>query len=283
VNSRVNAVRAGLCRGWIEFKQTFTNGQDISNYLIFPIISLIVMILMRNSDAPGTTYSLALLTLPSVLGMSVVFSGLMGAAATLVVGREDGTLLRAKALPHGIIGYLVGVVVYLAGVTLVSVAVLFVPGLLIFDGLDINNAAAWIGLVGIIVIGFVATLPIGAIIGSLGNNPANMGLLFLPIMAMVGVSGIFYPITSLPGWLQIIGQLLPMYWVGLGMRSVLLPDAMASVEIGESWRTLEMVGMLGLWAVIGFVLAPVVMRRMARRESGSNLAERRQRIMQRVQ
>ncbi|MFH5208941.1 ABC transporter permease [Antrihabitans spumae] len=283
MNSRVNAVRAGLCRGWIEFKQTFTNGQDISNYLIFPIISLIVMILMRNSDAPGTTYSLALLTLPSVLGMSVVFSGLMGAAATLVVGREDGTLLRAKALPHGIIGYLVGVVVYLAGVTLVSVAVLFVPGLLIFDGLDINNAAAWIGLVGIIVIGFVATLPIGAIIGSLGNNPANMGLLFLPIMAMVGVSGIFYPITSLPGWLQIIGQLLPMYWVGLGMRSVLLPDAMASVEIGESWRTLEMVGMLGLWAVIGFVLAPVVMRRMARRESGSNLAERRQRIMQRVQ
>lgn len=283
MNTRANAVRAGFSRGWIEFKQTFTNGQDISNYLIFPIISLIVMILMRNSDAPGTTYSLALLTLPSVLGMNVVFSGLMGAAATLIVGREDGTLLRAKALPHGIIGYLVGVVVYLAGTTVVTVAVVFVPGLLIFDGLEINSAAAWFGLVAIIALGFAATLPLGAIIGSLGNNPANMGLLFLPVMAMVGVSGIFYPITSLPGWLQVIGQLLPMYWVGLGMRSVLLPDAMASVEIGESWRTLEMVGMLGLWAVIGFVLAPVVMRRMARRESGSNLAERRQRIMQRVQ
>ena len=72
MNTKANAVRAGVSRGWIEFKQTFTNGQDLSNYLMFPIISVVVLILMLDSEAPGTTISLGLLTLPSAVGMSVV-------------------------------------------------------------------------------------------------------------------------------------------------------------------------------------------------------------------
>jgi hypothetical protein len=36
---------------------------------------------------------------------------------------------------------------------------------------------------------------------------------------------------------------------------------------------------LGVWAVIGMMLAPVVLRRMARRQSGSAVAAARQRIM----
>jgi ABC-2 type transport system permease protein len=36
---------------------------------------------------------------------------------------------------------------------------------------------------------------------------------------------------------------------------------------------------LGLWAVVGLALAPRVLRRMAQRESGSAVEERRQRVM----
>ena len=84
--------------------------------------------------------------------------------------------------------------------------------------------------------------------------------------------------------LGLIGLFLffPIYWLGLGMRSALLPGSLVSVEIGDSWRHLETLGVLGLWAVIGLVLAPMVLRRMARRESGSSVAERRERAMQRV-
>jgi hypothetical protein len=68
---------------------------------------------------------------------------------------------------------------------------------------------------------------------------------------------------------------------GFRMRSALLPASMAAAEIGGSWRHLETVGVLGLWAVAGLVLAPIVLRRMARRESGSRVAERREKAMQR--
>ena len=38
--------------------------------------------------------------------------------------------------------------------------------------------------------------------------------------------------------LQWAGQAFPLYWLGLGTRSALLPANLASVEIGHSWRHL---------------------------------------------
>ena len=67
--------------------------------------------------------------------------------------------------------------------------------------------------------------------------------------------------------------------LGLGMRSALLPNAMAAAEIGHSWRHLATFGVLSAWAVAGLVLAPFVLRRMARREPGSNVAARREKVV----
>ncbi len=63
------------------------------------------------------------------------------------------------------------------------------------------------------------------------------------------------------------------------MRSAFLPDALASVELTDSWRHLETVGVLGLWSVLGLVVVPMILRRMARRESGSAVAARRERAL----
>ena len=133
-----------------------------------------------------------------------------------------------------------------------------------------------------VVLGLVATLPIGAILGAWMKSPRNMGLVMLPMLGLIAISGIFYPLSSLPGWVQGIAQVFPVYWLGLGMRSALLPDDLAAVEIGESWRHLETLGVLSVWVVIGLVVAPIVLRRMARRESGSQVAARREAAMQRV-
>ncbi len=51
------------------------------------------------------------------------------------------------------------------------------------------------------------------------------------------------------------------------MRAALLPETAVFAEIGESWRYIEMFGVLGLWIVIGFLIVPRILRRMARKES----------------
>ena len=276
------AFRTGARRGGIELRQTLTNAMDLWGYL-FPVVILVVVLLfMQGSTVPGTSFSLGATAMLGILGMQVATSGLMTVAQLLVVEREDGTLLRAKAIPNGMTGYLVGKVILTCGMTVISVVLILIPGLLLFDGFA-TGLGAWLTLLWVVLLGLVATIPLGATFGSLFPSPRSMGMgMFFPIMGLVAISGIFYPITALPEWLQWIGQVFPIYWLGLGMRSAMLPDAMAAVEIGDSWRHLETVGVLGAWAVIGLLVAPVVLRRMARRESGSSVAARREKAMQRV-
>ena len=269
----------GRGRGGIELKQTLTTGTDLFAYLFPALLLLGTVFFMRDAHVPGTTFSLGASTLPSVLGMGLAFGGLMTVSQQLVVEREDGTLLRAKATPNGMTAYLIGKAVVVGGMTLLSLLIQLFAGLFIV-GRDLHvSATGWLILVWLIPLAFLATMPIGAVIGSLFENPRNMGLAVLPIFGLVAISGIFYPITALPGWLQGVAQIFPMYWLGLGMRSVFLPDSLASVELTHSWRHLETFGVLAIWVVLGLTVAPAILRRMARRESGSAVAARRERAL----
>src|SRR5204863_5309365 len=115
MNPTLVAVQAGIRRGFIELRQTFTTVQDLWNYLFPTVLLLIVMVFMRGSTVAGTSFSLGSRTLPSVLGMGIVFAGLVNLAAALTIEREDGTLLRAKAVPNGMLGYLTGKIVMVSG------------------------------------------------------------------------------------------------------------------------------------------------------------------------
>lgn len=274
------ALGAGFRRGWIELRQTVTNIGDLWNYLFVPAVTIIVLYFLRGTMVPGTDFSLSAMAIPGVVGMLIAYSGLTTPAVMLMEDSEDGTLLRMKATPGGMSGYFIGKVFTVAGMTLVSVVIILAPGAIIFDGLRLGDPATWLTLAWVLSLGLVATMPIGAVLGSLLSRPSSLGLLSVLMLGLVAISGIFYPMAAFPVWLQWIAQVFPIYWLGLGMRSALLPNSLASVEIGESWRHLETVGVLGVWAIIGLVLAPIVLRRMARRESGSSLAERREKAIQ---
>ena len=99
---RLIAARLGLARGRIELRQTLTNPPDLCRLLFFragPAARHAVLHARRT--VPGTDFSLGACTLPGVLGMGIAFGGLVTMAQQLIVDREDGTLLRAKATPNG--------------------------------------------------------------------------------------------------------------------------------------------------------------------------------------
>ena len=279
----VHAARLGLSRGRREFLQSLTSVQDMFWYVFLAAAFVVVLLFQRESTVKGTDVSLAFSVLPSILGMMVALGGLQGAASALSVEREDGTLLRAKAIPNGITGYLTGRIVSVSLGTLLSLVVILVPGLFLIPELAETGPAGWLTFGWVLVLGLLATLPFGAIIGSLAKSPQSvLGLVMLPTMGVTAISGIFYPIFALPGWVQGVAQVFPIYWLGLGVRSAFLPGSASAVEIGDSWRHPETLAVLGAWAVAGLVLAPVVLRRMARRESGSSMDARRRRALQRI-
>ncbi|MFX0574211.1 ABC transporter permease [Nocardia nepalensis] len=276
------AVRAGIRRGLIELRQSLTNAQDLWGMLFWPVAMVIVLFFMRDATFEASGLGLGSLALPSILGMLVAFNGMFGIAQMLAMDRQDGTLLRAKATPNGMVGYLIGKIVTTAGWVVIPFLIILIPGLFLVDGTAMDSVGSWLSLIGIVALGMIATMPVGSVLGSLFSNPRTIGFVSLPIMGIVAISGIFYPITSMPGWLQGVAQVFPVYWVGLGMRAAMLPGDAVAIELGDSWRHLETIAVLCVWAVAGLALAPVVLRRMARRESGSRVAARREKAMQRA-
>jgi ABC-2 type transport system permease protein len=282
--ARPGTARLGLMRGGIEVRQAYTNWPDVVQNLFFGGITITVLFLMRGHHVPGTTFSLGSLTLPSIIGMNVAVDGMLGVTAQLGRDREDGTLLRAKATPGGMSAYVIGKITFTSVSVVTGTIATLILGLVAFPGLTVT-AGGWLTLVWVAALGLLATIPFGIIVGSMLPNTRWTALFMLAFGGLTAVSGIFYPITHLAGWLQGIGQVFPMYWLGLGMRAALLPPGMASVELNGSWRLPYVLLTLVLWAALGLTAAPPVLRRMARRESGSRVAARaarRERLLQQV-
>jgi ABC-2 type transport system permease protein len=275
----VTSLRSGLTGGLVELRQAFS-GAALIGQPLWPGATLVALFFLRHREFKASSFTIGALMLPSAIGMFVAF-GMMLMVQYVPADREEGTLLRVKATPNGILGYLASKLVTSSLSVLVYLAMIGVPGAFIVGGLQLANIS-W------------ATPGLGARPRhdrhpaprrhpwAVVPSPRSVGYVSLPLLGLVAVSGIFYPITVMPGWLQGIAQAFPVYWLGLGMRSALLPAGAASVEIAGSWRSPQTAAVLGAWALAGLIIAPSVLKRMARRESGSRVAERRQRALHRV-
>jgi ABC-2 type transport system permease protein len=275
------AARLGVRRGFLEMGHSLSNRADQVWIVTVNAAFVLVLVFQRDSELAGTGYSLALATLPGLIGMNVAMGGWMSTAQTLAVEREDGTLLRAKSTPNGMVGYLVARITLAILGTLLGLVVFVVAGLFLLPGLADVPLTGWAMLLGVFLVGMMATMPWGAVVGaSVKSSGAGFGLSFLPMVVLIAISGVFYPITGMPDWVHPIAMVFPVYWLGAGMRDALLPEAAGVAELGGEFHTWETFGILGLWAAIGLAVAPRVLRAMARRESGSAVESRKQAALQ---
>lgn len=277
---KVHAVRLGLRRGLMEFLQSIRSTQDQWFYVFTAVLTLGYLWIRRDADTGVPGLGFPSVALPSILAALIAFGVVIGPAYSLAMEREDGTLLRHRAIPNGLVGYFSGQMLLQILGLVPQLIIILVPSFLLFDDV-MTNPSGWFTVVWVIVLGLLASLPIGMIIGALVPGVQKVGTWgMLPVMVLAGISGIFYPLQQLWGWVQVVAQAFPMYWMGLGMRSAFLPDSAAAAEVAGSWRTLETVLVLGVWAVVGAVLTPMVLSRMARKQTGSQVEAAREATMQ---
>lgn len=267
----------GLRQAWIETKISLRGGSLIA-FFITPVITF-GLVYFFGSPGDERAVEAARHVLPSFMAAGFMLGGLIGPAAELMQEREDGSMLRMKALPGGLRGYVVGKTLSYTIANLLPFVVTALIAAIIMPQYMPQTASGWIGAAGYAGLGLLSTIPLGVVTGALIKNAA---MLMIPMFGTYGlliISGIFFPISELPGWLQVLAQIFPMYWLGLGMRSAFLPPEAALMEIGESWRTAETLAVLGIWAAIGVILAPILMRRMIRGVSGSTMTAARERML----
>ncbi|MFF2811492.1 ABC transporter permease [Streptomyces sp. NPDC058000] len=272
--ARLRAWQAGLRRGGIELRHLLRNRKELSGYLTNVVVALLLATFISD-DVPGTRIPMAQLTLAGFAAYLLFQIGLISLPQILVTEREEGTLLRLRTTPGGIPAYLIAKSLLIVVMALGTLVVLLGAGAVLVDGPLPHSPVGWVTLLWVTALGLLAVVPLGAAIGAVLPNPREaLAMIMLPAMALLVTSGAMFPISRMPTVVQNIASVFPLRWMAQGLRAALLPDAARAVEPAGSWQLPTVALVLAAWAVLGFLLAIPLLRRAARRESGSRLTAR---------
>ncbi|HET6860939.1 MAG TPA: ABC transporter permease [Streptomyces sp.] len=272
--------RAGLLRGGIELRHLLRNPKELLGHLTNVVVALLVAVYVSD-DVPGTDIPMAHLVITGFAAYLLLQIGLISLPQMLVTEREEGALLRLRATPGGIPAYLIAKALLVTVTAVATLALLLASTALLADGPVPRGPGGWLTLLWVTALGLLAVVPLGAAIGAVLPNPREaLALIMLPTMGLLVTSGAVIPLTTMPVPVQQIASLFPLKWTAQGLRAALLPDAARTAETAGSWQLPTVALVLTAWTVLGFLLAVPLLRRAARRESGSRLTSRHHKAVQ---
>jgi ABC-2 type transport system permease protein len=181
--------------------------------------------------------------------LSVVFSWI---AETISVERWEGTLEYTMMAPIRRWSQLLGSVLYAMLYGLIHTAVILVVLVLFFPQLDFTGANA-LTVVAFMLLGSFSFVGIGMIAAILPLLYVERGaqMTFVLQSCLLLVSGVYYSIDILPGWMQVLSHVSPATYVLDGVRKGLIDGAPVTALLGDVWPLAVMGAVLipfGLWA-----------------------------------
>ena len=181
--------------------------------------------------------------------LSVVFSWI---AETITIERWEGTLEYTMMAPIHRWSQLLGSVTYAMVYGLVHTGVILIVLILFFPQLDFTGANP-LTVGAFMVLGSFSFVGIGMIAAILPLLYVERGaqMTFVLQSCLLLVSGVYYSIDVLPGWMQVLSHLSPATYVLHGVRAGLLHGTPVSSMMGDAWPLIVMGAVfipVGLWA-----------------------------------
>ncbi|MBA3717247.1 MAG: ABC transporter permease [Actinobacteria bacterium] len=222
--------------------------------IAFPIILLVLFNSIFAHGKDTTTLSHGTLLdenayfTAGILAYSIMLSAFSTMAIGLVAQRESGQLKRLRGTP------LPPWVFMVAQVLRAILLILFMTVALLLIG----HFAYGVHFPGDTFGGFILYLVVGtATMCILGialtalTPTAESASTIAPFSAVLlsFISGVFIPVSELPGWLQEIGRVFPLARLADGLQTTLAPATTGSGLSGTN------LGVMGLWALGGLIVA----------------------------
>lgn len=191
--------------------------------------------------------------LTGMIALSIAQGGLFG-MVDLVEMRRKGLIKRLRMTPAnmGIFG-LSDMVMRLL-FSIIQILLLSLIGVFIFGAnLYINFSSLLI----VFLIGALSFNAVGYLISSFSQTQnAYMGVANIVSFLMMFLSGVFFPVETMPDWLQPISNLLPLTYFAEGLRNSMV------YETGLFSSTLWFgIGVLIIWGALSFMLGALLYKR----------------------
>jgi ABC-2 type transport system permease protein len=157
---------------------------------------------------------------PGILGMSLMNSGIIGIATAFVSYREEGILRRIKVTPFPLWKFILARIVASLVQALVTSAILIGIGMLVWD---LTVRGNWLLIAGVLMVVAMAMLAIGYAVAAISRNTETAAsyanLITFPMMFL---SGVFFPLGAMPGWLEPVINLMPLKYAVEALREPML-------------------------------------------------------------
>ncbi len=178
---------------------------------------------------------------PAIIGMTVLFGCVFGMGEIVAGERERGELARLFMTPTSVATVLGGKIISKL-VQETGRGIILIAAAIVLFGIIINGSMLLTVL--LIILGALCFIGFGIMVSARVSSQEDFMQSVMPItMPMMFVSGVFYPIETMPWIFQKIAYLLPLTYVNDALRAVMLKGA----GIGDIW--LEVVVLIGFTAL----------------------------------
>ena len=197
-------------------------------------------------DVKSRTLSYIDFLLPGIMAFMLMNLSIAGSGFNVVEFRRRGILKRLFVTPIKPIDFVLAIVIARMVIVLGQLSIIFGFALAI---LDANIVGSVVSLYFVIMLSVLMFLTLGFSIGSLAKTQESVGVLAtIFIYPQLVLSGIFFPIETLPEYIHPFAELLPLSLVADAMRSI-ANDGLELIDIYANF-----IG-IGIWIVIGMLIS----------------------------
>lgn len=177
---------------------------------------------------------------PGILAMTLMTSGLMGMSLVFVSYREKGILRRIKVSPLPLSRFIGSELLAALLMALVQAVILLAVGKLVFR---IQVRGNYLYIAFLVILGAASFLALGFLVASLTSSMKTAQMASNAIsFPMMFLSGVFFPLAILPGFLVVVAKLLPLYYLGHALREVMIKGS----SLWQVWPDILVLTGMGL-------------------------------------
>jgi ABC-2 type transport system permease protein len=166
---------------------------------------------------------------PGLIGMAVVTGGL-AAGISVVTDREEGFLREILVAPLSRAGIVMGKAIGAAGVGLLQTTLLLAIAPLVSVDLSV------VGIARLVPMAFILSLGVsglGMLVSSFVRSQQGVQMLIqLLVFPLVFLAGVFFPVDSVPTWMEILSKVNPVTYGVDGIRQIMLGSEPAVAGLG---------------------------------------------------
>ena len=183
---------------------------------------------------------------PAILGMTIMMSCMMGMGATIAGERETGELARLFMTPTSVSTVIGGKIAAKLLIELLRALILIFMAVLLFN---VSIKGGFLQTFIVLVIGALCFVGFGIMLSARTSTQEDYAQISLPFsMPMMFVSGVFYPIETMPWILQKLAYIFPLTYLNDAMRGIMIKGQ----TLGDVWVDLViLLGFTLLFFIIG--------------------------------